>query len=356
MIAAIAILLAASAFRVWLWATEGGKWSAADETVMARLGLAASQPHYSYRRACHQWLEEPRAANWPGIVRYANVLLLGLLYRLTRRNNYYIPSGVATAASIGTLWLSWLLVGSGSPWAALVVALSPLQLHLGRRALQDQLVCCTTLAALYAGLHGHLAIAAVLVGAVIAVKETTAIHTLAIGAAWLVAGVPLWHVVASLGAGCWLYFFGFVALTREPLLLWKLGKRLTNARLDSYGIDHQQGAFHRLPVDFFLLAPMAFVLAVRTGALGPVAAFAVVMVAVQSVFPVLRSARMVTAADAAMHVLAATAVGPVAALAVAATNTYIFWRVFQRGEQVYDPVNANLVVALGFAPKRSYSS
>lgn len=347
----LAILIGASLFRLWLWWTEGKKWSAADETVMCRLGIAAAAPGYSYRRACHEWLEHPEASKWPGVVRFGNIFLLGAAFRISKRNSYYVASALSTAASIATLWLSWLLVPDGTVWAALAISFSALQLHLGRRALQDQTICALTLGALLAGLSGQLLLAAVLAAALIAFKETTALHTLALGAAWVANGSGPVAVVAAI-AGSWaLYFAAFCAITREPLLLWKLGRRLTEARHDSYGIEHQQGALHRLPVDLFLLAPAAVVLALRTTDLTPLVVFAVALLAVQSAVPILRSVRMVTAADAAVHVVAASFVSPVLACAVAAADLYIFWRVFQR-RAVYDPITLNLVTALGFAPKR----
>lgn len=348
----LGILIAATLIRVWLWWREGEKWSAADETVMCRLGIAAAAPRYSYRRACHEWLEHPEASKWPGVVRFGNIFLLGAAFRLARRNSYYVASAISTAASIATLWLSWLLVPSGTVWAALAVSFSALQLHLGRRALQDQTICALTLAALLAGLSGHPILAAVLAAALVAAKETTALHTLALGAAWIANGSGLAPVAVTI-AGSWaLYFAAFCAITREPLLLWKLARRLTEARHDSYGIEHQQGAFHRLPADLFLLAPVAFLLAFRSATVSPLVVFAIALVAIQSAVPILRSVRMVTAAAAAIHVIAASAISPVLACAVVAADLYVFWRVFQRAA-VYDPITLNIVTALGFAPKRS---
>jgi hypothetical protein len=351
---ALLILGLASVLRIVLFFREGNRWSAADETVMARLGLAAAVPGYSYRDACYAWLEHENSAKWPGIVRYGNIFLLGALYRLTKSNTYYVPSAVSTAAGIGSLWVGWLIaqaVGIDPTVAALLLAASPLQLHLGRRALQDSLVCCLTLLALWMGLAGWVPIAFLALAALVAVKETAALHMLAVGSAWVVAGVPWTHALACIAAGSLLYFWVFWAISGEALLLWKLAKRLTQARHDSYGKDEQQGHWHRLPIDLALLAPLPVALAIRSE-LSAVTAFLVALLVVQSLIPILRSVRMVTAADTAIRLLAATVAPlPLAAL-ILILDLVLFVRVFQKGE-VYDPVTSNLVSALGFAPKRA---
>lgn len=352
--AALGVLIAATLLRVWLW-SRAARWSPSDETVMARLGLQAAAPGYSYRRACHDWLKREDAYHWPGMVRFGNVLLVGAAFRLFRANTYSVPAAVSTAAGIATLWLSWALaLWAGCPptaTTALILAFSPLQLHLGRRALQDQLVCATTLAALYSGLAGHPLIGLVFMAAMVAVKETTVPHVACVAIAWAWAGMPWMYAAGCTVGAAALYIAAFTALTGEPLLLWKLGKQLWGATASTYGVEHQEGEWHRLLVDLLMVSPVAFLLAVHGWtSVSAVCAFFWFVLFFQNFFPVMRCVRMVLSAEAVLRVIAATSpVGLVYAACVAVTDLTLFRQVFQRGE-VYDPVHENLAVALGFCP------
>lgn len=345
---ALTILALASVARVALLSLPI-VWSKADETVMARLALKAAAPGYSYRRACEEWIRDPANARWPGMVRFAAIFLVAALYRITRRNTYYVPAATQTAAGIASLWLAWFLACRMFPGseiaAALVLAASPLQLHLGRRALQDMGVCALTLAALSALLAAPW-FTVVPLALLPAYKETSLPVWLPVAAfAWWV-GVPPLTILAILTVAGALYWGAWTALTRRPFFLLTFARFGAAARLDSYGRE-QEGAPHRLLVDLFLLGPVAFICAARSD-WSPALGFVLAFVAIQSCIPILRCVRMVTAADAMMRV-AVCAVAPwwLAAL-VLATDLIVFGRVFVRAG-TYDPITKNLVAALGMS-------
>jgi hypothetical protein len=335
-------------------------FSRADETAMLCLASQTTAPEYSYGRACERWLETPTAWHFPGVIRYGNIYLVGSLCRLFRVVSYRIPAAVSTAAGIASVALTWAIARRLAPGsetiAVALTASSPLQLHLGRRALQDETVCSLTLAGILAGITGHTVLAAFALAALLSVKETTLTAWPALlGCFWL-AGLPLLPSAAVLCAAPVLFIAGFSAISRRPLLFPKFFRSVGAATADEYGRT-QEGAPQRLPVDLLLLAPLVFMAAARSG-LTPAVAFVALHLTAHSVVPIMRSVRMVTASEAMLRAVAAAVIAkwdPVTAACFVGLNLYcesmLFRRVFTGASGIYDPVTKNLTRALGMSPE-----
>lgn len=335
------------------------EFSPSDEAAMLRMAAQTTDRAYSYRQACHRWLESPHLWKFPGIVRYGNVFLVGRLMRLFTNVTFRVQSSISTASGIASMALTWVIarrLAPGSETIALALAsTSPLQLHLGRRALQDELVCALMLSGFAAGITGHPVLSALSLAALLSVKETTLTAFPAfLGAFWL-AGVPLHSSLGPLVAAPALFVLGFCVISREPLLFPKFFRAVKAAKDDWYG-RLQEGAPNRLPVDLMLVAPLVFVAACRSG-MTPAVLFVLLHLGVHSIVPIMRSIRMVTASEAMLRVVAAGVIAkwdPFLAVMFLGVNAYaeylLFRRVFMH-EAVYDPVTPNLVVALGMSPK-----
>lgn len=352
---ALLVFIAAVIARLALNTVE--VFSGADETVMMRMAAQTTASDYSYRLACNRWLESPALWKYPGIIRYGNILLVGGLMRLVGKVTFRVATSVSTAAGIASVALTWAIARQLAPgsetYAVMLAATSPLQLHLGRRALQDETVCALTLAGIAAGITGHLVLAALALTALLAVKETTLTAWPALlGCFWL-ARVPLLSAAAVLAAAPALFVAGFSLLSRRPLLFLKLFRSVRAAIGDDYG-RQQEGAPNRLPVDLLLLAPLVFMAAARSG-LTPAVAFVALHLAAHSIVPIMRSIRMVTASEAMLRVVAAAVIAnwdPLSGALFIAVNAYaeylLFRRVFVQAG-VYDPVTANVTRALGMS-------
>lgn len=351
-----ALLVAAFALRV-AWHNVP-RYSPADETSMLTLARLAASRGFRYRQHCESWLACPEQWTTPGPVRFGNVFLLAGLFRLTGRWTHRTMAWVSTVAGALQVLAVYGIateLGSGGLWAAALAAVSPLGLAMGRRALQDAAVSATALGACWALLAGHHASAALLLGFLLAQKETALLMFPAVAAVSWAAGRPAWW---PLLAGVAAYVAVFAALTGgRVLLLWRFARAVSSVGPHPYSVGHQSGPLHRLPLDLFALAPVTLLLATQGGARHPAAVGSYLLLLVLGLVPATRNVRLALPADGLLRVVAATALAswslPVALaalVAVVASELWIFRRVFLR-EGVYDPVTANLVSALGCAPR-----
>jgi hypothetical protein len=358
-VTALVIFVFAALARIVL--NDVDKFSRADETAMLRLSSQVTKRNYDYRTECARWFDAPDAWYFPGIIRYGNILLVGGLMRLFGKVTFRVPSSISTVSGIASVALTWVIARRLSPgsetYAIALAATSPLQLHLGRRALQDQLVCAAMLSAIAAAITGHLVLACLSLAALLSIKETMLSSWPAFFGCFWLARVPLLSAAAVLVVAPALFLIGLSILARDPLVIFRFFKPITSARHHPYG-RFQEGAPNRLPVDLLLTAPLVFMAAARSGMTAAVA-FVLLQLGAHAVIPIIRALRMVTTGEAMLRIVAAAVIAkwdPVVAVTFIAVNAYselmLFRRVFVQ-EEVYDPVTPNLIRALGMSPKEA---
>lgn len=367
MLTLAAILAVAIAIALRVRWNNVPRYSPADETVMLGHARAVLLRGFSYRAYCEAWLGEPRSYCTPGPVRFGNLYMLALAFRLTGRWKH------RTMAWVSTLWgavhvaavygiATELVSHEAGLFAAVLAGVSPLGLAMGRRALQDSALSATALAATWALLVGSPAAAGLLLAFLLAQKETAALFFPAVAAVALASGVPLLDVAIGCAGGVTGYVLAFAALTRTDgvRLLWRFARAVSSVGDHPYSTRYQSGPLHRLPLDLLALGPVACLLAARSDAY-PALAGAATLLLVLGLVPATKNARLALPADGWLRVAAGAALAswslPAAlgalALSVAA-DLWIFRRVFLR-EGVYDPVSANVLTALGIVPKERFA-
>lgn len=133
----------------------------------------------------------------------------------------------------------------------LTFAASPLLVHLARRRLQDTAVAALTLASLVAAnVHGSVGLAIAFAGLLAVKPEGAALAVPAIAWAW--GAVPGPALPLMVGAMVWavatVYLFRGYA--------WILVRAIVQPHSNAYGLEHQRGMWHRLPVDLALVSPV----------------------------------------------------------------------------------------------------
>jgi 4-amino-4-deoxy-L-arabinose transferase-like glycosyltransferase len=367
----LGILVAAAALRIF-W-NNVSEYSPADEKIYTdytRFFL-----DHSYRELVRLHLGESWRWVYPNPLRWGYFLLTALTCKLTGHCDERSLAWLATVAGVACVWLTWalgkkLVSREVGLVAAALTATSPLQLALGRRALQDEVFCAAVLLALLAFLDDDdrprrhiLAVAAL--SFAFAVKETAfllypalAVFTiLAIrrrgwrrSDVWVLALPPAVH------------FVGFVLLTRLPGDYFTIMSVVANAVDAPYAARYQAGPPHRILFDFFMLAPLVWLLAVAALArMSPepgmrlLALYTVVMALVFAAVTS-KNIRYAVMLDPALRILAASLLAllpgrrlAAALAAVAVSELWLFHAVFIAGK-VYDPVTDNLLRALGAIP------
>lgn len=354
----LAILAVAAVLRVrWNDVTD---YSPADETSMLGHGRAVLERGFSYREYCERWLSKPDLFSTPGPVRFGNIYLLALAFRITGRSTHRTMAWVSTIAGVlqvAAVYGIGLQIASdrAALFAAALAAVSPLGLAMGRRALQDAAVSATTLGATWALLAGHSFAGAALLAFLLAQKETAALFFPAVAAVCWLAGRPVWwpFPLAALG-----YAAAFAILARGRVgLLWRFARAVSSVGAHRYSVAHQSGPIHRLALDLFILGPVACLLGASSGSMIALPG-AGALVLVLGLVPATKNVRLALPADGLIRVAAGVAMAawnPLVAGAVLVlgglAELWIFRRIFRIGG-VYDPVTANLVAALGMAPGR----
>lgn len=269
--------------------------------------------------------------------------------------------------------------------AGLLVAVSPLQLQLSRRALQDGLFSLTVLLALWAfwerGRSPRMAWEALLGGALLAAlltKETSIIYLIALFGAlvfpgWLDSGsVPFTRsIVAAILLPLPLAALILFALIPNPQVLPGVFAGLLVGTDYPYAVVYSGGRWFRYIVDFLLLSPVTALLAIgyyfrpdeepSDRFLGR---FTLVLFLVLSLLPVM-NVRYISFLDVPMRILAVLTLASlvthpavawmgqrvltVAVLVLAAYDLFLFDAIFI-DNQVYDPVTANLARAARLIP------
>lgn len=395
----VAVVILGAAVR--LLVREGVAFSPADEArylAMARSIVEGGLGAYPALVAEHlqkTWLHE-----YPSPLRYAHVILAALACKLHGSVSFAALAGLSTAAGVVTVGATAALgarmasVRHGVV-AALFIAVSPLQLALGRRALQDEVVVASCALTLLAFTYVErdlrfvagktLASAGLFVASAsvfLALKETSALL--------YISFIALVVVDACRRRGSWaprvflVLVPPAVAVLGFLLLGGSLEQGLDLMRLSAasaetpYARAYMAGPPHRVVVDLFLLVPCTVALAaaglgessrLRTSAGWRVAAtfatFATVALVVAAGLP--KNVRFTAVVEPLLAIYAAdtllawsdrttraatrlVVMGAGCMLPVLASWA-IFTRVFlERG--VYDPTTVDLLAALDAVPHR----
>jgi len=398
------ILLVGTILRIALHGEAN--YNPGDETTYLRYATMVQEGGVAAWPEVVEWFE---ASEWeiPSPVRWGYVLVSAGACAAAGECTYDVLAWISTLSGIAVIVLVYLLgvatLGRGTGLlAAAFVVLSPLQLAMGRRALQDEVVCAATLLALLAVRRLAtmdadsrralpLVLAAGAVSFAMVIKETTVLFYPAfLILAWPEArrreipwrlAVPLLTAPLTLVGGYVLLMSGSGDSAAE------LVGRMVGAQAGigfappsgSYTATYQGGSPHRLLIDLLALNPLVVMMALGAGAyavagtrtaIGPGATRIVFATAASAVlFAALpnRNARLWVPLDALFALLAAHYLVTVlrtrfprdaavrwglagaCVVFVGAVNWILFRRVFlEKG--VYDPVTAHLLWALGMIP------
>ncbi len=387
---AVAILTAAALVRVSV--NDVSKFSRADETHYLLLAQRfALGPLIEYPHAARAFIADRAHWAYPGLHRFGYYLTAAAACRVSAACDWRTLTWLSTLGGIAAVLLTWLvgrrLVGEEAALLGMaLVAFSPLQLALGRRALTDELVCAAVLAALWAVLRlldapreeprGALALVAVLLVALaLSFKETFGLYAPGLLALWLwrwrrrggFLRTDLWLLLAPV-----LCYLGYCALTGTLAQYFEM-LRISLLALDTdYPRQFQSGPLHRYLIDLLALSPLPVLLAIgAAGALAvlrdedtekPAQLAALIGLSLLSFALVSMSLRFVPAVDSLICLLAAwyllrvtrglklrNAVLAVSLCAVVASDWWIFRRVFLQRE-VYDPTTDEVFKALDAIP------
>lgn len=385
----VAFTAAAAVLRLWLH--DVTRFSPADESIYTSLSARLWSAGFfrEYASMANEWLTNPAWWRYPNPLRCGYLALTTIAVAINGTPDPRALAWVSTIAGILCVPLAFLfarrVAGTRTaPLASLFVLVSPLQLALGRRALQEEVLCAATLVALIAVLWTtdaprswrRVAVAAGAIALALSMKETFLLLYPAL-ALFIVIASRSWRVTLQravlLAAPIAAWWSVLSMLSRDPMMPLKTIRLVASAMASRYVVQYQSGPPHRLLFDFLALSPLvtlsacAAVLFVftRRSVVSPevrgTAAFAFAGLAAFSLLSSM-NLRFVVMLDPVIRLLAAWAVlhiGTAAvrlrtviaiALANAAIELELFHRVFI-DETVYDPVTQAILDSLGAVPR-----
>jgi len=387
--AALFVVIAFSA-ALRLWLNDVVQYSPADEAVYAGYTRTLVERGFvsGYPEITRAFLHEPQRWVYPSPLRWGYFGLATVTASLFGSAQPHALAWLSTLAGILVVPLVFILgrrlFGTRAALlGAAFTAVSPIELALGRRALQDEVFCLAVLAAVTlliacvdrrdAAVPARRVIAAVAAMTLaFAVKESFLYLYPALLALFFVFRKPRelrWRHAAIFLVPPAAYFAGFSLLARSGADFFRLGRIVTSAMSAPYVMQYQAGPPHRLLVDMLVTAPLVSIVggaAVVLVALGrergkELRALALMVAAAVLVFAVVpsKNLRFIVMVDPLLRLLAAGMIasaarcGPVLT-AVAAANASIelelFYAIFvSRG--VYDPVTQTLLEAVGALPR-----
>lgn len=336
------------------------KYAPNDERMMMTRADYINTSGLSYKQMVEEFMKDWRQSVTPSPIRYGYLYPLSWIFKITGPSER-VMAWISTLSGVMTIYLVYLLTKhlygeSPAIIAAMLCIPSPLQMHLSRRALQDQLVCATTLGALWALLTGQPVVATVILTFHLMIKETgVMIYPALIAAKWFGVGLE-WNDLWVFGLPPAIFALGFVALARSPKLLVGMAKAITNTKGYPYGVNHQSGPPHRLALDLFALSPLMCLMATQAGLTVPTL-FALVLILTHGVMPAANNLRMATAIDPALRISAGVFLAslffeyasPICYL-IGLTELLVFYWVFEK-YKVYDPVSESVYKALHMLPR-----
>ncbi|WP_242342804.1 glycosyltransferase family 39 protein [Anaeromyxobacter terrae] len=391
-LALVAVIVVAATMRI-AW-NDVTRFSPADETHYLETARALAPSVLArYPVLAAEYLSHPTAWKFPSFLRWGWYGIGAVVCKAQPDCSHRSLAWISTLAGILVVLLAYAvgrarLGERAALLGAAFVAASPLQLGLGRRALQDELVCATVLAALWTALRvldapngarawGRYAAAISAASLAFAVKETFVLYAPAFIALWLFTrarrggGRPL--DAALLLVPPLVYYGGYCLLTHSGTQFFEMARVAVSSLGSEYARQYQSGPPHRYLVDLLVLSPVPVLLAIGAGASivssrvqavsGPRQLAAFAALALASFALVSKSVRFVAAPDALVSLLAAwfvislaersrTPLRLIAAagMIVVASNLWIFDRVFLQG-QVGDPTTYEVLRALEAIPR-----
>lgn len=344
-----------------------------------------------YPRLVAQYLAEPALKDYPDPSRWGYFALTTLTSRLMGVCDQHTIATLSAAAGVVSVILTFLI--GWEIWgplegllAAALVSTAPLQLDLGRRALQDGVFCAAVLFVLWIFLrylknsspwNGLFAVLAATTA--FAIKPTFALFFPALALLFW-AGRKSRSLAASdlllFGIPPLLYLIFFWLCTRSISSIFRIGQILLSQGTggNSYGVLYQSGPPYRVLLDLFLVSPIVCLLAAAALAMvvnrlhetgsgeRRLAAFLVGIFVVFGLLPT-KNVRYTMVAEPVMALLASWTLfkhqfaprgwgikaAAAAAILVGISALWIFHAVFIKGG-VYDPVTINLIYALHMMP------
>jgi 4-amino-4-deoxy-L-arabinose transferase-like glycosyltransferase len=367
------------------------EYSPDDEAVYVRTTQFLHEHGWSsYPSLVRSYVADRNAWLYPHPMRWGYFALSTLTCAVAPKCDARALAGLSTAAGIVSILLVFLigreLLGDEVALiAAALTATSPLQLVVGRRALEDEVFCAAILLSLWLGClvvrandgsdrrHRSWLVAAAVVSMTLTlgIKESFLLIYPAVLVFLLALSPPprlrtLRRIAALVVLPPLLYALVTIVLSggvkryRELLHIVMTAASSANT---PFAQQFSSGPFHRPLFDLVILSPIVIVLAVagaaRSGgdrALVALTAFAVVVLIVFGLLP-LKNVRYVIELDPVSRLLAASAIAslprrPWMAIAVvglvAATELQVFHELL--AADLYDPVTDELLRALHAIP------
>ena len=387
-----AALFAIIAFSVVLrlWLNDITDYSPADESVYAGYtrtlvdrGFASGYPEIT-----RAFLDEPRRWVYPSPLRWGYFAAATLTASVYGSAQPHALAWLSTLAGILVVPLVFILgrrlfETRAALLGAAFTAVSPIELALGRRALQDEVFCFAVLAAVTLLIMcvdrrddevptSRVLAAIAAMTFAFAVKESFLYLYPALLAVLFVFRKPRelqWRHAALFLAPPLAYVAGFSLLARSVADFFRIGRIVTSAMSAPYVLQYQAGPPHRLLVDLLVTAPLVSIVGgagVVLVALGrergrELRALALLVAMGILAFAVVpsKNLRFIVMADPLLRLLAAGVIASATrsaaiVMAVAAANASIelelFYAIFiSRG--VYDPVTQTLLEAVGALPR-----
>ena len=351
-------------------------FSPADETVYLRYTQVLAGGG-GYARIIRMFIDDRGMWVFPNPLRWGYLGATTLFCSLTGKSTYRELATLSTIAGIAAVALTyWIGLRLFEPttalFAAALMATSPLQLALGRRALSDEFFCAVVLGSIVA----MLAVArpspgpfAPLRGRPLPLRGRGAL-------------VTVWVVVTTLAFAAkeqfvfiypvvllfwwlrerklrWIWalppvlFFGvFCLLARDVTSFFRIARIIASVLNAPYAQQYQNGPPHRLLIDFLAIAPLvtiAFIAAAWMRRREPLLVLAIGILVVHSLISS-KNLRYVVTADPLMRLMVASAFPRKSFLLINAVVELALFHIIFIAEGVYDPVTYELLRALRMVP------
>jgi hypothetical protein len=344
-----ALLTIAAAIRIFL--NDVTAYQPYDEAVYLRYTQVLAGGG-SYARIVRMFIDDRSMWVFPNPLRWAYLGATTLFCHIGDACSFRTLATLSTVAGIAVVALTYVLgvelfERTTALFAAALVATSPLQLHLGRRALSDEFFCAMVLASIVA-IRRPWVWVIVTTLAFGAKEQFVFIYPVVLLFWWLRERKLRWE---------WLLppvlFFGvFCLLARDVTSFFRIARIITSVMNAPYAVQSQSGPPQRLLIDFLAVAPLvtiAFLIAAYLRRREPLVVLAVGILVVHS-FISSKNLRYVVTADPLMRLAVASVFPRKTFLAVNAVIELVLFHFIFIVNGVYDPVTHELLRALKIVP------
>jgi 4-amino-4-deoxy-L-arabinose transferase-like glycosyltransferase len=385
----VLLLVAGAALRIEVNDVE--EYSPDDEAVYVRTTVFLHEHGWSnYPALVQNYIADRAAWLYPHPMRWGHFALTTLACTVAAKYDARTLAGLSTAAGILSILLVFLigrelLGGEVAVIAAALTATSPLQLAMGRRALQDEVFCAAILLTLWLGCLvintadgnarrrlGLVAAAVASMTLTLGIKESfLLLYPAVLLFLFVVAPSPRLRALRRIAPLAVLppALYALVTIVlcggvKRYFSLLHIVMTAASSINSPFAQQFSSGPFHRPLFDLVILSPIVIVLAIagaaRSGqnrALHALTAFAVAALVIFGLLS-LKNVRYVIPIDPVARLLAASAIAslprrPWLALGVvgliAATELQLFYELFEVAD-IYDPVTDGLLRALHSIP------